>query len=309
MTALRRTYSAGHFELIIDGHVSTAYLKSVEGGFVRTAPLDEPIGPDLQRIKHSNVVEIEPFSLDCGFAGAGDVLRWLQASWRKDFNRRNGQITHAGFDLKKTFEHEFFDALITEAAFPTLETTAKEPAFLKLKIQPERIASKKSSSGSVQGTITPKQKLWNPAAFRFNIDGLDPAIMKYVSKVEGFTIKQGIKKFYTGNDRFPQIEPTKIDFPNLTCTMPVEFADPIIKWYDDYVVKGQSDLKAQKTGSIEYLSPDRKDVLFAINLYEMGIVHGSILPSPANADQIKKYKFELYVGRMDIDGSGNLGLE
>lgn len=307
MTVQKRSYTAGHFELAIDGHVSTAYLKSVEGGFVKAQPIDEPVGPENQRIKHSSVADIEPFTIDIGFAGAGDIMRWIQASWRKDYNRRNGQITHANFDLKKTFEHEFYDALITETTFPTLDGSAKESAFMKVKIQPERVVSRKASGGAVQGTVTSKQKLWNPSAFRFSIDGIDE--MKFVNKLESFTIKQGVKKYYTGEDRFPQIEPTKIEFPNLSGTISVEFADKLMQWYQDYVVKGQNDVKAQKTGSIEFLAPDKKTTIFAINLYEIGLLHFQILQSTANTDQIKRAKFELYVGRMDIDGSGNLGLE
>jgi tail tube protein gp19 len=309
MTVDRRSYTAGHFELAIDGHVSTAYLKSVEGGYVRTQPINEPIGPDNQQIKHSTLADIEPFTVDCGFAGAGDVIRWIQASWRKDFNRRNGQITHADFDLKKTFEHEFYDALISETTFPALDGSSKDAAFMKIKIQPERVVTKalKGGGAKIAGTITKKQKLWTPSSFRLNIDGIDE--MKFTNKLDSFTIKQGIKKFYTGEDRFPQIEPTKIEFPNLTGTIAVTYADKLLEWYDDYVVKGQSDTKAQKTGSLEFLSPDKKQTIFSINLYEIGLTHCQILPSQANADQIKRIKFEMYCGRMDIDGSGNLGLE
>jgi len=33
------------------------------------------------------------------------------------------------------------------------------------------------------------------------------------------------------------------------------------------------------------------------------------MPSTANAGEIKRAKYELYVGRMDLDGGGMLGLE
>ena len=310
MTLQKRSYTAGHFELLIDGHASTAYLKSVDGGFVKASTIDEPIGPNNNRIKHTSVADIEPFSIDCGISGANDILRWIQSSWRQEFNRRNGQITHANFDLKRTFEHQFYDALIAETTFPTLDGSSKDAAFLKVKIQPERVMSTKlpgTGGAPVQANMGSKQKLWTPASFRLNIDGLDE--MKYANKVDSFTIKQGIKKFYTGEDRFPQIEPTKVDFPNITGTISLEFADRLLKWYDDYVVKGKADLKQQKSGSIEFLAPDKKSTIFAINLYEVGLQHAQITQSSANADQIKRVKFELYVGRMDLDGSGGLGME
>jgi hypothetical protein len=302
----KRSYTAGHFEIMIDGAASTAYLKSVDGGYVRASLIDEPIGPDQLRIKHTSTVDIEPFALEFGLSGSDDVLKWIQASWRRQWSRRNGQINHANFDLYKTFEHQFYDALISETTFPTLDGASKDAAYLKIKIQPEQVVAKKvNSSDRVTAPLGQKFKHWSASAFRLNIDGLDNA--RYTNKIEGFTIKQGIKKLYTGEDRFPQIEPTKIEFPNLTCTISLEYADEILDWYDQYVIQGQADPSAQKTGALEFLNQDRSSVLFRINLYDMGIHHAQVLQSSAKVDQIKRVKFELYVGRMDLDGS--LGMD
>src|SRR5687768_5731496 len=131
MAISSRSYTAGHFELAIDGHKTNAYLKSVEGGSVRAQAVDEPVGGDLQRIKHSSLADYDPFSIECGPAGAGDIIRWIQASWRKDYNRRNGCVTHANFDLKQTIEQQFYEALITETTFPALDGASKDAAFLK----------------------------------------------------------------------------------------------------------------------------------------------------------------------------------
>jgi hypothetical protein len=307
MTLTKRAYTAGHFELVIDGHKSTAYVKSVEGGHVRASTIEEPIGPENHRIKHTSVVDIEPFTCDCGMSGLGDVLRWVQGSWRKKFDRRSGQITHANFDLKRTFEHEFYDALISETTFPTLDGGAKDAAFMKIKIQPERIKSAKNTSAPVFVGAGQKQKMWTPSSFRFSIDGIDE--MLYTNKIESFTVKQGIKKLYTGEDRFPQIEPTKLEIPNIVGTISLEYADKLLEWYDEYVVKGQSDPKAQKSGSIEYLAPDKKTVLFEISLFGLGMHHLSIAQSSANQDAMKRVKFELYASGIDISGPGSLGLE
>lgn len=306
-TSQKRSYTAGHFELAIDGHKSTAYLRSVDGGHVRGNVVEEPVGPHNLRVKHMSTVDIEPFSIDCGISGANDVLQWIQQSWRKDWSRRNGQITHANFDLYKVFEHEFFDALITETTFPSLDGSSKEAAYLKLKLQPERVISKKGSGERISGNMGSKQKLWMCSGFRLNLDHIQG--VEYTNKIDSFTIKQGVKKLYTGYDRFPQIEPTKIDFPNLSGTISLEYADGLLDWHKKYVVDGQHDKKAQTTGSLEFLSPDRASTLFKIQLYDVGIHQCEILQSQANVEQIKRVKFQLYVGRMDLDGPGALGME
>ena len=302
MTVQKRSYTSGHFELMIDGHRSTAYLKTVDGGSTKASLVDEAIGPDNQRIKHMSTIDVEPFSIDFGIAGAKDILKWIQNSWRKNFARRTGQITHANFDLKATYRSEFYDALITETTFPALDGSAKEAAYMKIKVLPERtVESTLPGTQTVESTLGSKQKMWTPSSFRLNIDGIDDA--KYANKIESFTIKQGVKKFYTGQGRHPQIEPTKIEFPNITGTISLQYADKILAWHRDYVQSGMKDTKAQKTGSLEFLGPDKKQTLFAINLYEMGIMSATLSQSQANSDQIKRVKFELYVGRMDLDGS------
>jgi hypothetical protein len=305
-----RAYSAGHFELQIDGMPTTAYLKSVDGGYVKASVVDEPIGPHNMRVKHTSTVDVEPFTIDFGLSDANSVLLWIQASWRRKAFRRNGQVTHADFNMIRTFEHEFYNALIAETTFPTLDGASKEQAYIKIKVQPETVASKQVNGSPAQrigSQINPKQKMWNCSAFRLTLEGIRG--LEFANKIDSFTIKQGIKKFYIGAERFPQIEPTKIDFPNITGTISEKHATGLHEWYTRSIVTGQNDHKAQTSGSLEFLSPDRGKTLFRINLYEVGLSSLSINKSDANADQIKRAKFELYVGRMDIDGPGSLGME
>src|SRR5512141_2638680 len=98
----KRSYTAGNFELQIDGHATTAYIKSVEGGLMKQNLVDEPIGPENHRIKHASTIDIDPFSIEFGLSGAQEVVQWIQASWRKQYGRRNGQVSHADFDFDST---------------------------------------------------------------------------------------------------------------------------------------------------------------------------------------------------------------
>jgi hypothetical protein len=304
--ATKVPYTAGHFHLAIDGHATTAYLKSIDGGHVRAALIDEPIGPENLHVKHTSTVEIEPISVEFGISGAGDILKWIQASWKKDWSRRNGEITHANFDLKSTYSHQFLNALITETTFPALDGASREAAYMKMKFLPEVVITTKQSGPPLPPGGATNQKTWIPSAFRLTLDGMDE--LQYTNKIESFTIKQGVKKLYTGQERFPQIEPTKIEFPNLVGTIALEYADKLLEWGNTYIRKGQRDTSAQKTGQLEFLSPDRKTTLFRINLYEVGLHNLQVMQSTANSDQIKRAKYELYVGYMELDGKG-LGVD
>jgi hypothetical protein len=305
-----KSYTAGHFELAIDGHKSTTFLKSVDGGWTRAAVVDDPVGAGALRVKHISTVDIEPFSFEFGMTSANDVLQWIQGSWNRKWGRRNGQITHANFDLRPVYEHEFYDALIAETAFPVLDGSSKDSAYLKIKVQPERVVTKKlpGTGARLPERLGPKtaQKMWTASAFRLNIDTIDD--MRFTNKIDAFTIKQGIKKSYVGADRFAQNEPTNIQFPNITGTISLEYADKLLQWHHDYVVKGKRDRQAQKTGSLEFLTPDRTKTIFAIHMYEMGLAFAGIESATANQEQIKRVKFELYVHRMELD-AGAPGFE
>ena len=128
---------------MLDGLATTAYLKSVDGGWAKHALVDESIGGENPRIKHASVAEIDPISFEFGMAGSNSILQWIQSSWRKDWQRKSGEITHADFNYKATFSHQFSDALITETTFPALDGASKEAAYVKVKFQPEAIVTQK----------------------------------------------------------------------------------------------------------------------------------------------------------------------
>jgi hypothetical protein len=306
--AAKTSYTAGHFELALDGAKTTSYLKQCDAPFENLSAINESIGAYNKKIVHAAVQDIEPISFEIGMAGAKHVLKWIQDSWRKNFSARNGQINHANFNLERVFEHEFSDALITETTFPALDGSSKEAAYLKVKFQPRAVATKKLNGGpKLVPQEGPKQKQWLCSGFRLNIDGLDDA--KYCNKIEALTIKQSVKKLMVGSRRDMEIIPSKIEFPNLSGTISLAHADGFLRWHEEYVRKGKRDPRAQKTGSLEFLSPDKSKVLFRLNLYGLGLFKCGIQQSTANADQIKRIKFDMYVNEMDIDGGGSLGME
>jgi hypothetical protein len=297
-----KSFTAGHFELQLDGSKVSTYLKNVSGGWVKAQAIDDSQATNSGRIKHLGPVEIDPMSVEFGLAGADPVLQWIQGSWNRKWTRRNGQITHADFNLKQTFEHEFYDALVLETTFPTLDAASKEAAYLKCKFLPEAVRTLQSNTPGpqLQSSFSYKQKMWTNSAFRLRIDQFDD--MEHTSKIDSMTIKQGVKKMYTGKDRFPQIEPTKLEFPNIVGYISLGYAKRLLKWHDDYVFKGDKDPKAQLSGTIEYLSPDRATTIYNLNFFEAGLISAQIEDAQANVDHIKRLKFEMFVGRMELTG-------
>lgn len=297
----RMPSTAGHFQLDIDGHDEPSYLNNVEGGFMRTGVINEAIGADNFKIKHSANVQIEPFTVTFGFASAAPILKWIQASWRKNITRRNGQVTHADFNLFPTYEHEFMGALITETIFPELDGGSNKPAMIKVKFQPEDVVSKSvKGSRQLRPLTNVNQKAWLCSGFRLQVDGVPG--FEYTNTLSSFTVKQGTRNFYVGDQRYFQAEPTRIEFPTVTGTIAeADDGKAIEAWYQETVARGMSDWRAQRTGALEFLAPNKTEVLFRVK-FEGGLSSYTMLPSQANAGEIKRRKFEMYFEKFDLDG-------
>jgi hypothetical protein len=301
-----RQYTAGHFEMKLDGERTTAYLKSVDGGWPKHSAISEAIGPHNEQIKHAAVGEIDPISFEIGVSGANNILLWIQQSWKKEPATRSGQITHANYNGYATLEHEFSDAHLTEVTFPALDGASKDAAYLKVKCQPETVAIRKAKGERLEALTSSKQKLWLCSGFRFKIDGIDG--MEYTNKIESFTIKQGVKRMKVGTDRYGELMPTKLEFPHISGTIAMGYANKLLDWHAQTVHQGKLE-KMHRTAMLEFLAPDKHKVLFRINMDQVGLLSTQMQQSTANSDQIKRLKFELYVGQMQLDGSGALGLQ
>lgn len=301
MVLERRAYTAGHFELAIDGTPTPAFVKSVEGGLAKINSTDVPLGADPVRVKQVTTREIEPMTLEIGMSQVDQLWLWIAQSWRREFNRRDGHVIHADQNYKARVFHQFYGALIEEVTIPTLDAASKDPLHMKVKIRPERVEIQAGDNAPIQATRKRDQKLFQASAFSLKLDDFDTT---KVTKIDSFTVKQGVKTVPAGRGEltgwFPEIEPTKIEFPDLKIHMTMQHAGPMLEWYKMVVLEGQRETEFERNGAIEFLSPDRKKVIGKINLYGVGIKSFSLGKSEANSDQLKRCSFDLYVSHMGL---------
>jgi hypothetical protein len=72
---------------------------------------------------------------------------------------------------------------------------------------------------------------------------------------------------------------------------------------------GAKDTAIEKGGAIEFLSPNRRDVLATVTLHNIGINNFTISKSEAKQDAIKRVTCELYVGSMEIQAGPSKHME
>ena len=95
-----------------------------------------------------------------------------------------------------------------------------------------------------------------------------------------------------------ELVPHKIEFPNLIVHMSAANAAPVRAWHE--VSKRGLDF-AGYTGCLEFLDPTRTFPLFRLNLADINIVDCNFVRAEASAEAIKRVRFELSIGSMDVD--------
>ncbi|HWI62853.1 MAG TPA: phage tail protein [Symbiobacteriaceae bacterium] len=298
--ASARTYVGGNNILEIDG-VQTGFVKSVAGGHTYAEVINEAAGPDYFVRKHIGQPKYEDFTLQIGFSMTKAVYDWIGASWKMNYQRKNGAIVLADYNFKPVSKREFTNALITETTVPAMDASSKEPGYLTVKLAPEFVRFGKVSGDKANAAAgkPDAQKSWLPSNFRLEIDGLDAS---KVNKIDAFTVKQQAVQDSVGDARDAQREPGKLEFPNLLLTLPVSSADDWIAWHEDFVIKGNNGQDKEKNGTLYLLATNRQDVLATIKFYNMGVVAIREAVSESASDTIARYEVELYVERMEFEG-------
>ena len=132
----------------------------------------------LSEIRRRSALEVEPFVVQVGVLRA--VTGWIDETLAHHHARREFELRQGHGD--KTVVRHAHVGLLTEVGFPLLDRRSSGQAFLKLKVQPERITVERKSTP--RRNAPPVVPL-SGSSFRFSIDGvLDGTEVQRVEAVE-----------------------------------------------------------------------------------------------------------------------------
>jgi len=265
--ARARGFAAGRFAFELDGAVA-GWLQSASGGEAEGDVVQEKVGADHVVRKHLGGIRYSDVVLQAGAGMEKPFYDWLAASLAHTYQRKDGAVLSVDQNLKEVSRLAFFNALIGEITFPTLDAAAKEAASLTVTIAPEYARTIKGSGAKLGPAKASAQKKWLPSNFRLQIDGVD---CKKVNRIEALTIKQKVVESPVGELRDYEKEPASLDVGDLVVTVAESGAADFVAWHDDFVVKGNSGAAAEKTGKLELLTPDLKSALFTLDFAGLGI--------------------------------------
>lgn len=304
LTSDKRGYIAGKFALELDG-VNAGWLFNAEGGQAGADVVTEKLGTDHIAKKHISGVKYDDITLVFGTGMSKAVYSWMNDSFLHQYSRKNGAYIGADYNYKEYTRLTWYNALITEMGFPALDAASKDAAKFTLKITPEYTRFQTTSGGGApivgKYAIDPKvQKKWLPANFRLRIDGLEDACSR-VTKIEALTIKQKNVQNAVGELRDFEAEPAYLEIPNLVITTSESHADALYQYHKSFVIDGKNGDDMEKGGTLEYLTPDLKEVLFTVTFEHLGIFKLTPDKVESGSEGIRRVKAEFYCENMKFN--------
>lgn len=244
---------------------------SFAGGMAKGEVIEEPTGVGHTNLKHIGAVKYQDMELACGTGMSRGFYEWLGNSLSGSHSRQTGAVIALDNKQAPTARLEFREALVKSLVLPELEKSANKEAFMTVSISPEMTQLSKPDAKVELGVyVSNLPKVWNIGNFRIKIDGLETEC-SHITRVNSLKLGQSIKDFHTGEDRYPQKEPTKMEYSNIVVRLPEMFADGFYKWHEDMVVKGMSSRQYEKSGTLEYFAPNSSQPYFGIQLKGLGL--------------------------------------
>jgi phage tail-like protein len=294
--AIVRPYAAGRFAIEVDGN-TVGYAHAVDGGAISADVVTERVGLDSIAHKHLAGVKYEDLLLTVDLSLDPLFYAWIADTLAGKVSRKDVVVYTLDANNKIVRQAQYFNALVSEVGFPGMDAASKDTAYMTVKFAPEYTRFARASGKVSSLPIKGQQKKWLPSNFRLEIDGLDG---KKVSKVDAFTVKQSVAMDTVGERRDYKLEPTSLEFPNLTVTLAEASAQTWQDWFDDFVVKGNNGPGQEKSGSLTFLAPDQKTNLAQIDMAGLGIFRLAPDKVEAGSENIRRVKAELYVERMAL---------
>ena len=304
-TANGRSNTAGKFALEV-GKTSAGWVQSVEGGHATSDVIVEKVGPDNIQHKHIGGVKYEDITINCGTGMSKAFYEWIKASFDRKHMRNDGAIHTCDYDGNIVTTLDWHMGLISEVGFPALDASSKDAAKMSIKVSPEITRHKKGSGKADVSKFAlgqGEQKKWTLANFRLSIQGLEDACKK-VNKIEAITLKQKVIEDACGELRDYPKEPANLEIPNLVITMAEATSEKFYEWHKSFVIDGKNDQGSEKGGTLEYLTPDLKTVLFTLTFSNLGIFKFTPEKRDAGSENISRVKAEMYCENIEFKYGG-----
>jgi phage tail-like protein len=298
MPSTQRAYAGAMYGLELDG-VRAGSIRSATGGSASSDVVEEKVGADHVVKKHLAGVKYDDIVVDCGTAMSKSFYSWISDTFDFKSARKDGSVVTTDYNLNEVSRLNFFHALIREVAFPALDASSKDAAKLTVKFAPEytRFVKASGKASPMEKVDSSVQKKWLPSNFRLKIDGVD---CTYVNKIDALVFEQKLVDNAVGELRDYEKQPAYLEIPDLIVTVAESHAGDFVAWHQDFVINGNNGDAHEKNGTLDFLAPNLKDILFTIGFSHLGIFKLAAAPSQAGSESIRRLTASMYCEQMSF---------
>ena len=218
-----------------------------------------------------------------------EFYEWIQSSFKGKPIRKSGVVHACNAKYESMAVREFTNAMISEVTLPALDASSKEPAYMTIKLDAEKITYKKGDGKVVGGKTGAGTKQWQSSNFTVEIGDLPCG---GVTKVDAITWKQRAIKVVREKTRTGKTQ-------NLKLTLPMGDWDAWENWMTSSLLSHSG----LKRGSITVMmSPDRQDCLkgFTVILDDISIVRMTVEAWAPDDASVQRFTVELHVNHITL---------
>jgi hypothetical protein len=298
LAAINSGHVGGQYALELDGQFAD-YIKSFEGGIARGEPITTAVGAQNTLKKQVGRAIFDEFQVQFG-STSGPLIQWVAGILDGRTVSRSGAILTLDQNFTERRRTSFTNALPTELTIPALDASGGgAPGLLAVKLQPERTSIPVSKGGTARvGGAGRQERGWMKSNFQLKIAGLEQAC-SFVTRIEPLTVRQTLATNAFGEARNRETTAVKVEYSNLVIHVPEHQADPFFKWLDEFVIRGDNGDAKEKTGSLEFLGPNMRDVLMRFNFSNLGLL-GCRHEAKTGEGQ-PQVRIEMYFEAMSMD--------
>jgi hypothetical protein len=264
MAPTSRNFVISHVALELDGKVA-GFVRQASGGGVH-AEVVQMSSPSMP-LKHIGAVKFEDLVLTVGPDLSRVFYDWVGTVATREYLRKNGAILRCDSSYRVQSRLEWSNGLLSAVNFPTLDVASKDQAALTVKISPE--ATRYVTGDGSQLKLIDSPKPWVASSFHLQIGDLKTTCSS-VSRIETITMTNETTTHTIGNERHPVREPGRLSLSDLVVTIPESRAKPFQDWFEDFVIKGNNSSMQEKSGSLDFLTPQQSAAIFSLRFDHLG---------------------------------------
>ncbi|HVK74970.1 MAG TPA: phage tail protein [Kofleriaceae bacterium] len=298
MPASNSVYSSSFFELELDGNKdAVTSLRSIEGGGVKAEVINYQMGENGDVWRQLGKPKYDDIKITAGLSGSPDLWAWMSSFLKGTPERRNGAIVAGDANYKAKARREFFDALITEIAFPKWDGTDKNAANVNVTISPERITYAPGDGEiDVRAPDEARQRNVKACNFHFELDGFKEACAR-TAKVDAFSVKMKVIEHAFGTQLHASKVPGKFEWPNLVFYIPEVDAAPLRELHAKTVMKGER--SPGRTATLTFYNNAKADQ-GSFTFSGVHVFNVAAEKHDAGSEDVKLTKVECAVERIEV---------